>query len=345
MKFRMAFAGFGVVAQGLTELLIEKKSLLKQQYGMEWDILAISDLHKGSILDPKGLDMPSVLAHLKKKQTLKGYPAPTTGFNVMEMIDQAPANMLVEVTYTNVKTGQPAANHIKKALHKKWHVATTNKGPIINYGKELIQLAKDNNIGLGFEGVVMSGTPTIGLVMRNLAGSCFSEIKGILNGTTNYILSEMEKGLTYSIALHQAQQLGYAEADPTSDVEGWDALGKIIILSHLLMNSHITLDEAHRQGITHITLQDIKEAQKNDQRYKLLARSTQKDGNITVSVMPELIPQGDPLASVQGATNALTLSTDTLGDITIIGAGAGKRETGYSLLTDILYINHHFGRQ
>lgn len=154
----------------------------------------------------------------------------------------------------------------------------------------------------------------------------------------------METGLGYSTALQQAQKLGYAEANPTSDVEGWDALGKIVILSHLLMNSCITLDEAHRQGITHITPQDIKEAQKKGKRWKLIARSTHQNGITTVSVMPEAIPLSDPLASVQGATNALTLSSDTLGNVTIIGAGAGKRETGYSLFADMLYINHHFGR-
>lgn len=344
MKFRMAFAGFGVVAQGLTELLIEKKALLKQRYEMEWDVIAISDLHKGSLLDPNGLDMSSILTYLEKEKTLKGYPAPVTGFTVPDMIDKAPANMLIEVTYTDVKTGQPATDHIKKALQKKWHVVTTNKGPIINYGQQLIQMAKDNSIGFGFEGVVMSGTPTIGLVLRNLAGSTFSEIKGILNGTTNYILSEMEKGLEYSTALQQAQKLGYAEADPTSDVEGWDALGKIIILSHLLMDTNISLDEAHRQGITHITQQDIKEAQNNNKRWKLIARSIHQNGTTRVSVMPEALSLSDPLANVHGATNALTLSSDTLGDVTIIGAGAGKRETGYSLLTDMLYIHHHFCR-
>lgn len=344
MKFRMAFAGFGVVAQGLTELLIEKKTMLKERYGMEWEVLAISDLHKGSIFNPHGLDMSAVLTYLEKEKALTGYPAPVTGFTVPEMIDAASANMLIEVTYTDVKTGQPATDHIKKALQKQWHVVTTNKGPIINYGQKLIQMAKDNNIGFGFEGVVMSGTPTIGLVLQNLAGSTFSEIKGILNGTTNYILSEMEKGLDYSTALQQAQKLGYAEADPTSDVEGWDALGKIIILSHLLMGTNISLDDANRQGITHITPRDIKEAQNNHKRWKLIARSTHQNGTTRVSVMPEPLSLSDPLASVHGATNALTLSTDTLGDVTIIGPGAGKRETGYSLLTDMLYIHNHFYR-
>jgi len=344
MKFKLAFAGFGVVAQGLTELLIEKRTMFKERYGMEWEVLAISDLRKGSIFNQHGLDMSAVLTYLKKEKTLAGYPAPVTGFTVPEMIDTASANMLIEVTYTDVKTGQPATDHIQKALQKKWHVVTTNKGPIINYGQKLIQMAKDNNIGFGFEGVVMSGTPTIGLVLRNLAGSTFSEIKGILNGTTNYILSEMEKGLDYSTALQQAQKLGYAEADPTSDVEGWDALGKIIILSHLLMGTNISLDDAHRQGITHITPRDIQEAQKNHKRWKLIARSTHQNGTTRVSVMPETLSISDPLASVHGATNALTLSIDTLGDVTIIGPGAGKRETGYSLLTDMLYIHHHFCR-
>jgi homoserine dehydrogenase len=344
MKFRIVFAGFGVVAQGLTELLLEKQQMLKNSYGLEWQVVAVSDIHKGSVLDNNGIDMSELLSLTEKGQSLENCNAEVKGLSVLETIAKADANLLVEVTYTDVHTGKPAIDHIRAAFNKGWHVVTTNKGPLINYGQELINMAIKKNLGFGYEGVVMSGTPTIGLALRNLAGSTFTEIKGILNGTTNYILTEMEKGLDYPSALKQAQTLGYAEADPTADVEGWDALGKIIVMANLLMGVTVKPDTAYRKGITEIKAKDIEDAKANGKKWRLIARAEQKNDNVKISVAPELIPITDPLANVSGPTNALTLTFDTLGAITIVGPGAGKKETGYALLADILEINRLYNR-
>jgi homoserine dehydrogenase len=216
----------------------------------------------------------------------------------------------------------------------------TNKGPIALAVKELLDAASQSGVQIRFEGTVLSGTPAINLGLNNLAGSQISKVAGIVNGTTNYILTEMEKGLAYEDALKQAQNLGYAEADPTADVEGYDALGKIVILANVVMGANLTKDQVECTGITKITLDDIENASKEGMRWKLIASAALiGDGSIKASVMPEKLPLDHPLAAVSGPINALTFTTEHLGDVTIIGPGAGKEATGYALLTDILDIH------
>jgi len=174
----------------------------------------------------------------------------------------------------------------------------------------------------------------VDLAEEALAGCAIRSARGILNGTSNYILTQMESGMTYAEALAQAQALGYAETDPTADVEGWDAAGKVLILAKALFGSSLTMHDLDVCGITGISAEDIGQARQSSRRYKLIAEATPVGG----SVSPQLLPLSDPLASVGGSANAITLDTDLLGEITIIGAGAGKLETGYALLADLMAI-------
>ncbi|GAH52917.1 unnamed protein product, partial [marine sediment metagenome] len=250
------------------------------------------------------------------------------------------ANLILEVAWTDLKTGEPAITHVKTALKNKKHVVLTNKGPIALVVRELLALAKDNNVEMRYEGTVLSGTPALNLGLYNLAGSGITKAKGIVNGTTNYILTEMEKGLDYESALKQAQELGYAEADPTADVEGYDALGKIVILANTVMGANLSKDEPPCEGITKITSEDITKAKSEGFRWKLIAGAEIKDdGSVEAYVRPEKISLDHPLANIMGPINALTYTTKYLGDVTIVGPGAGKAPTGYALLTDILDIN------
>jgi homoserine dehydrogenase len=192
----------------------------------------------------------------------------------------------------------------------------------------------------GFEGVVLAGTPALNLAMYTLAGNKIKGFKGILNGTTNYILTRMEAGMSYDKALKKAQELGYAEADPTGDVEGLDALGKVVILTNVVLGKNIGWEDVERRGITRITADDVKKAKAEGKRWKLIGSAEiQPDGSIKARVWPEKLPFSDPLAGVCEATNALTYYTDELGPVTIVGPGAGRRETGFSLLIDLLNIN------
>ncbi|MHA2252630.1 MAG: homoserine dehydrogenase [Candidatus Kariarchaeaceae archaeon] len=341
MKQKLAFIGFGVVGQGLAEILLNSQEDLRVKNKFEFEVVAISDKIKGSIYDPNGLDLQRIIDTIKQSGNLSGYTnAVETGWDSITTIEKSNADIIIEVSWTDLKTGEPAISHVKTALALGKHVVLTNKGPIALFVNELLELAKVNHAELRFEGTVLAGTPAINLGMHNLAGSGTTEIQGILNGTTNYILSEMEKGMDYVTALKQAQELGYAEADPSGDVEGWDAVGKIVILTNIMMGKTISMDDVDRTGITKISPSDIEMAKNENKRWKLIGTTKiLPDGSIQASVKPEMIPLSEPLASVMGPTNALMFRTKYLGDVTIVGPGAGKLATGFALLSDLLDIN------
>ena len=342
MKLKLAFIGYGVVAQGLTEILLEKKELLKQNYGFDFSIVAISDIMKGAVYDENGLDMNMVLDLVQKGKKLDEYPSGVKGMDSLQTIKYTNADVIIEVTFTDVKTGQPALEHIHAAFDAGKHVVSTNKGPVVKEVRNLLRKAGDNNVYYGFEGVVLAGTPVINLAKYTLAGNKITSFKGIMNGTTNYILTRMEEGMSYEDALKKAQELGYAEADPTGDVEGLDALGKVVILTNVVLGKKMGWEDVKRTGITKITSEDITLANIVGKRWKLIGSAEiMEDGKIDAKVEPVKLPLTDPLAGVNEAMNALTFQTDELGPVTIVGPGAGKRETGFSLLIDLLEIHRN----
>jgi homoserine dehydrogenase len=221
------------------------------------------------------------------------------------------------------------------------HVVTTNKGPTALYYPELAALAREKGVEIGVEGTVMSGTPALRVGQELLGGTTISKVQGILNGTTNYILTQMESDASYQEALAQAQEHGYAEADPTGDVEGHDAAGKVVILANLLMDAPLTMADVPCQGITQITSAEIAEAKTAGERWKLIGTVEQTKDGVEASVKPLRIPLSHPLASISGATNAITYTTDLLGEVTLVGPGAGRMETGYALLEDLLAIHRN----
>jgi len=338
MNFDIAFIGFGMVGRGLADLLLEKRDLLRGDYGVEWRVVAISDLKVGSIMDDRGIDLKEAVRLADSKVNLETMPARKKGLSPLEAIRESAANTIVEVTWTNLTDGEPGHSHIKSALSLGKHVITTNKGPLALHFRELVDLARVNSVALKFKGTVLSGTPSFNLFDGPLSACSISSMKGIVNGTTNFILSEMVKGKEYADVLKQAQNIGYAEADPTLDVEGWDAAAKLAILANFFFGVDIKPSNVKREGISSITLDDIASATKRDKRIKLIARAVKTDVALDLEVAPTPLPFSDPLANVMGVTNALTFSTDCLGDVTIVGPGAGRRATGYSLLTDMISI-------
>jgi len=338
MRFDLAFIGFGTVGRGLAELLLEKREELKKKYGLEWRVVAISDIKAGSILDDSGIDLREALKLAEARTSLETLPAQKKGLSAIETIRESPSNAIVEVTWTNIVDGEPGYSHIKTALSLGKHVVTSNKGPIALYYRELMKLAEQRKAKLKFKGTVLSGTPAFNLFDGALAGCFVSSIRGIVNSTTNFILTEMEKGMDYKAALKEAQRLGYAEADPTMDVEGGDAVAKITILSNVLLGANIRPDMVKRKGISSITSDEILSAKKRGERIKLIAHAEKKGGAVQAEVSPISVPVSDPLANIMGVTNALTLETDCLGNITVVGPGAGRRATGYALLTDLISI-------
>lgn len=337
--YRLAFIGFGNVGQGFAEILRDRGADLAQAYGTHFKIVAVSDLLKGSLYDPQGLDPAELLAAEQDTGRVDGINAVSHGWSALETIRSSDADVVLELSYTDLLTGQPALDHIRAALENGRHVVTTNKGPIALHYRELMDLAAAHGREIGVEGTVMSGTPALRVGRELLAGAGVQRIQGIVNGTTNYILTSMESGKPYAEALADAQEKGYAEADPAGDVEGIDAAGKAVILANMLLGASLTMADVKTKGITGLTLQDIVEASDSGERWKLIAQVERINGAVRASVQPQRLPVDHPLALIGGATNAITYSTDLLGDVTLVGPGAGRVATGYALLADLLAIH------
>jgi homoserine dehydrogenase len=334
---RLVFLGFGTVGQGLAELLLAKRDELRR-HGLEWKVTGIADTLKGNAYDPDGIDLKRALALAKAGTPLGAADRGGKGWGALEMARHAEADALLEATYTDITTGEPATSHIRAALERGVHVVTTNKGPLALHYRELADLAAKHGAEFLFEGTVMSGTPVLNLVRETMAGAGILEVQGILNGTTNYILTRMEEGLSYEAALAKAQELGYAEAVPDADVLGHDALAKVTILANVVFGASLKPADSPCEGITKITAADIAKAKAAGKRYKLIGRVWREGGAVKATVAPRLVDLAQPLAGVMGATNALAITTEALGEVTIVGPGAGRTQTGYAMLTDLLHI-------
>ncbi len=336
--YRLALVGFGNVGQGFAEILSSHGDDLAQRYGVRFQIVAVSDFLKGSVYDSRGFDPSALLAAVREDGNLDRIPAAQRGWNALETIRKSEADVVIELSYTDLETGQPALDHIRTALESGKHVVTTNKGPVALAYPQLMALAAQKGLQIGVEGTVMSGTPALSMGRELLTGAGVQRIQGIVNGTTNYILTQMEAGASYADALADAQARGYAEADPSGDVDGHDAAGKAVILANMLMGADLTMAEVDRVGITALTDEDIAEAQAAGERWKLIALVEPAIGSIRATVQPLRLPISHPLAAVSGATNAITYTTELLGDVTLVGPGAGRTETGYALIGDLLAI-------
>jgi homoserine dehydrogenase len=331
---RIILVGYGVVGKGVTTILARRCAENLKDTGFNPKIVAIADID-GAVINPRGLS-PEKLEAIKQR----GYPISKDpdfgrpGISALDVIESVEAEVVVEVTPVNIKTGEPALSHITKAFKTGKHVVTTNKGPLALAMPALTELAEYNNVYLRFSGTVGGGTPMLEFAKRCLAGDRILAIRGILNGTTNYILTEMSQNhVTFQDALANAQKLGYAEREPSMDIDGFDTACKVVILSNWIMNRKITLKDVDRTGIRDVTLQALEEAAKRNSTIKLVG-SIEGD---KATVKPTEIPLTNPLC-VSGVLNAITFSTEYAAEQTLIGRGAGGIETASAVLRDLLDI-------
>ena len=255
------------------------------------------------------------------------------------MLEAAGGDVLVELTPTDLHTGEPGLGHVRAALKAGLHVVTTNKGPIALAYDDLRNRAHKAGVQLRFEGTVLSGTPVLNLCEAGLTGAGIREIRGVVNGTCNFILTEMEGGTGYAKALSKAQHLGYAEADPSGDVEGWDAAAKVLILANSVLNANLKLGDVNRTGITGLTVDDIQTACAAGKTWRLIARISQGENGWKAKVGPEEVNRADPEGSLTGPENLLIFDTEALGEVTITGPGAGRRATGHAVIADLLAVH------
>ncbi len=338
----LSIIGFGVVGQGLAELLSSKKSFLQQHYDLEVTLVSVASARSGFIYRAEGLDIPTLLELAAQRRTLQAHPGVRHWANALEGLRATGGDVLAEATGTNLRDAEPGISHIRAALTQGMHVITANKGPAALAANELFVLARQHGVQLRLEATVMAGTPIISTIREGMAGARIRTMRGILNGTTNYILSAMAGGRDYAEVLAEAQAQGYAEADPTADVEGYDALAKVLILAYLVFGHTLLPAQVVRQGITKVSREQVRQAGQEGKCIKLVA-SLQPVTDIgetplEARIEPVALPMADPLARVDGVMNAITVQADTLSDVTIIGPGAGGVQTGQGLLADLIAL-------
>lgn len=330
--------GFGGVGKAFIKLLVDKEKYLLDKYNLKVNVKYIikSD---GGIYNSIGIDREDLITFLQKGEKIQNYSG-WQAVNIDSIIKNNDIDTLVELTSTNIVDGEPGLTHIRKALENNINVVTGNKGPILLKYKELNEIAKRNSLALKIGCTTGGALPSINGGLYDVAGAEINYIEGILNGTTNYILSEMmDNEISYEEALANAQKLGIAEMDPRLDVEGFDSASKIIILANVLMNTDIKLDDLVIEGITKVNTEELKKLKSCGQKLKLIAKVEQNNEDIKVYVRPIAIDNNHPLYSVDYKNKGVYFNTDTLGDITIIGGASGTVNASASILRDIILTN------
>lgn len=337
---RLLLLGFGVVGQSLVELLDQEAKKLEKDFGLRPKIVGIVDSH-GTALAREGIDVKKALASKKGYSSLSGL-GPVVyheGKSGVEAIREAECEVVIEATPTDLKTGEPGLSHVREAMRHHRHVISTNKGPLALAMPALIELAHHNSVVFKFSGTVGGGTPVLDFAKKCLEGSRIRSISGILNGTSNYILSKMASdSITLKDALAEAQRLGYAEADPTYDIGGFDAACKLVITANYVLGTNISIKDVAITGIAEVSNEDVTAAKERGNILKLIARMDKR-----ARVSPEEISVAHPL-NVSGTFNAITFDTHPAGEITLVGKGAGGKETASAVLRDLIEIRRAFAR-
>ena len=335
---RIAIIGFGNLGKGICRAFVEKADFLKRTHGLIPQVVAVVD-ESGAVVDEKGLNLPKLLKITESSGTVAKYEGGKRGKLAFDVIDKVGADLVFELTPTNIQTGEPGLSHIKRAMQAGKHVITSNKGPLVVAFRELDSLAKKQGIEFRYSASVGGAVPAIGLAKKLLSGNEISEIRGVLNGTTNYILTRMStEGVPQDIIIKEAQELGLAEKDPTLDIDGIDTACKITILANSVLGMDAKLGDVSVVGIRRINPDATRLAQEAGQMIKLVGIA--RRGSLEVG--PKLVPLGHPLA-VGGTLNAVTFELDLAREISITGFGAGPRETSSSLLGDLIDIHHTLG--
>jgi homoserine dehydrogenase len=331
----------GNVNRTLVRLLEDRGQELRERHAISWRITGIASRRLGWIADGGGLEPAAVLAlnsdlSSSLSRTRVSAPhKPASPNNVREWLATAKADVLFEATSLNVQNGEPAANHIRAALVHGAHAITANKGPIVHAYRELRDLAAAGGKRFLFESTVMDGVPIFSL-FHELPVIHLQGFHGILNSTTNVILSQMEDGLSFEAALKEAQDLGIAETDASHDIDGWDAAAKTAALITVLMDVPLPLSEIEREGIRGLSGDAVRAARKEGRPYKLVCRARRAGAGVTASVRPEQVAMSDPMAGIAGTSSYVYFETDIFPGLAVTEENPGLYATAYGMLADFV---------
>jgi len=339
--YKLAFVGFGNVAQALAELLLRKRWELQERYDITFSVTGISTGSHGVAVNPNGISVNAAFEVLQSDRSLDLLTSGPIPENAREFLERSEADVMFENTPVNHATGQPALDHCRMALDLDMHAITANKGTVVHGYRKLTELARAKNKKFLFEATVLGGSPLFSVFREAMPAAELTSFQGILNSTTNIILSRMERGESYEDAVAYCQSVGVAETDPSADVDGWDAAIKVAALVSVLMDTPFTPQQVERKGIREITPEMIEQAKASGRRWKLVCSAEKVEDRIMASVKPEQVPSSSPLYGMLDSTTGVAFRTDVLGDYSIIesereGMVAGPIPTAYGLFADFV---------
>ncbi|MEJ2709526.1 MAG: homoserine dehydrogenase [Anaerolineales bacterium] len=332
----LALLGFGNVGQALAQLLLKKRQELRRKYNLTFSVTGIATGSHGRAIDPEGLDLERALSLIQEGESLDSLSSQPAPQDNLDFIRRCPADVLFENTPVNYETGQPAVSHLQAALESGMHAITANKGPVVHAYRQLRELAQAKGLKFFFESTVMDGAPIFALYREALPGAEIKSFRGILNSTTNLILSRMESGDSFEEVVRYAQEIGLAETDPSGDIDGWDAAVKVAALATVVMGSPLKPQDVDRQGIRQIDAQQVASAKSQNKRWKLVCSATRQGDRIEARVAPEMVSVDSPLYGVTGTSSMVQFESDVLGLLSIIEEDPGPQTTAYGLFADFL---------
>lgn len=332
---RLSFLGFGNVGRALARLLLRKQDDLRANYGITFTVSGVATARHGSLLEPRGINLEQALSTVESGNSLAPVSVPQS-LVPLDFIRRCRADVLFETLPVNYQTGQPAVDCLRAGLQQGMHAISANKGPVVHAYRELTSLAASRGVKYFFESAVMDGAPIFSLFRHTLPAIELRRLRGILNSTTNLILTRMEGGETFSQAVAYAQSIGIAETDPSGDVDGWDAAVKVAALATVLMGAPLIPSQVERQGIRAISPEMIRQAAEQGKRWKLICSAERQGSKLRARVAPELVGADSPFYSVNGTSSIIQFETDTLPSLTIVEGNPSTETTAYGMLTDFL---------
>lgn len=336
-QINFAFMGFGHVGRAFARLLIDRRNWLLKEYGVEWKITGIATKSHGTCIDHNGLPIKKILGSWKRHSNLADFHNGPVCTSHTDFIRQCGADVLFEMSVLDL-SGQPAATYIREALGAGLNVITTNKGPISTHFRALTKLARLRDVELLYEGTVMDGAPVFNMVRQNLPATRIRSLRGILNSTTNYILTQMEQGTSFESALEYAKNAGLTEADPRLDLDGWDAAAKLSVLIQALMGATVKPKDIERSSISEETGKIVRAAVRRDRRLRAVARAYRQGGRVIGKVELQELEIFDPLAAIRGLSNILIINTDTMRELAIVENNPSVDQTAFALFADLVSL-------
>jgi homoserine dehydrogenase len=322
----------GNVGRAFLRLLISKETELRRRYDVRWRLAGVATRRSGWVADPDGLNPLAIL-----NGRWPAHQPQTAPRNIREWLERARADAVFEASSLNIQNGQPAIDHIKAALELGAHAITANKGPVVHAFAELAALAREKRKQFLYEATVMDGVPIFSMFRTGLPAAEIRGFTGVLNSTTNVVLTEIEKGRSFDEAIRRAQAMGIAETDPAADLDGWDSAVKVALLAIVLLGVPIKLEQVQRTGIRELSEEKIRTVRAAGMRYKLVCRSERRGDSVDCSVRPELLLASDPLANLEGSSSAIRFDMDIFG-LSLVEHNPGIEATGYGLLADFLRV-------